>query len=69
MNPLDFYLWGHVKSIVNRNAPNNIADLRQRIIHGFEEIRRDSNFQRVQNSFDRRIRACIAESGHFKHLI
>ncbi|KMQ82561.1 transposable element tc3 transposase, partial [Lasius niger] len=41
INPLDFYLWGHVKSIVYRNAPNNIADLRQRIIHGFEEIRRD----------------------------
>ena len=54
-----------------RNAPNNIADLRQRIIHGFEEIRRDPNvFQRVRNSFDRRIRACIrAEGGHFEHLI
>jgi len=34
MNPLD-YLWGHVKSIVYKNAPNNIADLRQRIIRGF----------------------------------
>ncbi|KYM96999.1 hypothetical protein ALC62_12323 [Cyphomyrmex costatus] len=72
INPLDFYLWGHVKSLVYRNAPNNIADLRQRIIHGFEEIRRDppTVFQRVQNSFDGRIRACIrAEGGHFEHFI
>ncbi|EZA62615.1 hypothetical protein X777_07429 [Ooceraea biroi] len=71
MNPLDFYLWGHVKSMVYRNAPNNIADLRQRIIHGFEDIRRDPNvFQRVRDSFDRRIRACIrAEGGHFEHFL
>ncbi|KYQ51458.1 hypothetical protein ALC60_09456 [Trachymyrmex zeteki] len=46
-------------------------DLRQRIIYGFEEIRRDPTvFQRVRNSFDRRIRVCIrAEGGHFEHLI
>lgn len=70
INPLDFYLWGYVKSIVYRNALNNIADLKQRIIHGFEEIRRDPNvFQRVRNSFDRRITACIrAEGDHFEHL-
>jgi len=68
MNPLDFYLWGHVKSIVYKNAPNNIADLRQRIIRGFREIRTDPNVcHRVRNSFDRRIRACIrAEGGHFE---
>ncbi|KYN07198.1 hypothetical protein ALC62_01864, partial [Cyphomyrmex costatus] len=66
-----FYLWGHVKSLVYRNAPNNIANLRQRIIHGSEEIRRDPIvFQRVRNSFDRRIRACIrAEGSYFKHFI
>jgi len=59
MNPLDFYLWGHVKSIVYKNAPNNIADLRQRIIRGFREIRTDPNVcHRVRNSFDRRIRTC-----------
>ncbi|KYM96625.1 hypothetical protein ALC62_12672 [Cyphomyrmex costatus] len=71
MNPLDFYLWGHVKSIVYTNAPNNIVDLRHRIIRAFQEIRTDPHvFQRVRNSFDRRIRACIrAEDGHFEHLI
>jgi len=71
MNPLDFYLWGHVKSIVYKNAPNNIADLRQRIIRRFREIRTNPNVcHRVRNSFDRRIRAYIrAEGGHFEHLI
>jgi len=33
-------IWIHpyVKSIVYKNASNNIADLRQRIIRGFREI-------------------------------
>jgi len=60
----------YVKSIVYKNAPDNIADLRQRIIRGFREIRTDPNVcHRVRNSFDRRIRSCIrAEGGHFKHI-
>jgi len=60
----------YVKSIVYKNAPNNIADLRQRINRGFREIRTDPNVcHRVRNSFDRRIKACIrAEGGHFKHI-
>jgi len=64
-------LRARVQAIVYKNVPNNIADLRQRIIREFREIRTDSNFcHRVRNSFDKRIRACIrAEGGHFEHLI
>lgn len=35
LNPLDFYLWGHVKQIVYSRPIDNINDLRQRIEDGF----------------------------------
>jgi hypothetical protein len=64
-------LRARVQAIVYKYAPNNIADLRQRIIRGFQEIRTDLNVShRVRNSFDRRMRAYIrAEGDHFEHLI
>lgn len=33
LTPLDFFLWGHLKSRVYKNRPNNLEDLMERIRH------------------------------------
>ena len=71
LNPLDFYLWGHLKSVVYKTPVENELDLRNRITNGFEEIRnRPVILSRVRDSMRRRLDACIlAEGGHFQQFI
>ena len=38
-NPLDFHLWGHLKSIVYATSIENAETLRNRIEQGFRQIR------------------------------
>jgi hypothetical protein len=38
LNLLDFYLWGHLKSIVHAMAVNDVVELEQRIEDGCELI-------------------------------
>lgn len=71
INPLDFYLWGHLKSIVYKTPVENPEVLRNRIIDAFEAIRnRPDILTRVRDSMQRRLDACIlAEGGHFEQFI
>lgn len=71
LNPLDFYLWGHVKQIVYSRPIDNINDLRQRIEDGFNEIRNTPGIcERVRGSLQRRAESCIlAEGDHFEYLL
>ena len=39
LNPLDFHLWGHLKSIVYATSIENAEMLRNRIEQGFRQIR------------------------------
>ena len=39
LNPLDFYLWGHLKSIVYATSIENAEILRNRIEQSFRQIR------------------------------
>ena len=39
LNPLDFHLWGHLKSIVHATWIENAEVLRNRIEQGFRQIR------------------------------
>lgn len=70
-NPLDFYLWGHLKDLVYRAPIPTVQVLRERIEHSFQIIRNTPGiFERVRQSMIRRCGACIeARGGHFEHLI
>ncbi|KMQ82698.1 hypothetical protein RF55_22113 [Lasius niger] len=39
LNPLDYYLWGHLKSIVYKTSIDNVEIFRQRVEDGCREIR------------------------------
>jgi hypothetical protein len=72
LNPLDFFLWGHLKSLIYTAAPiQNQEDLRNRIVAGCETIRNTPGiFERVRQSMRRRAEACImAAGGHFQQLL
>ena len=71
LNPLDFFLWGHLKSIVYATPVENVEDLSNRIIAGCNSIRNDPGiFERVRHSMRRRLDSCIrAGGGHFQQFL
>ena len=71
LNPLDFYFWGHLKSLVYSTPINNVEDLRQRIIDCCNSIKQKPGiFERVRQSMRRRLECCIQiQGGHFEQLL
>lgn len=71
MNPLDFFLWGHCKSLVYSRPVVSIEDLRDRIQQAFQDIRGTLGIlDRVNISLHRRMEACVlVNGGHFEQLI
>lgn len=69
LNPLDFYLWGHLKTLVYNSQIDTVDELRLKILNGIETIRQTPGiFERVRQSFRRRLDACIENNGgHFEH--
>lgn len=71
LNPLDFYLWGHLKNIVYSRPVANVEILRQRVEEGFQQIQQTPGiWERVRQSMMRRLEACVRANGsHFEHLL
>src|SRR6195952_3782061 len=71
MNPLDFCVWGYVKSLVYTTPVENVDDLRNRIVDGCNTIRNNPGiFWRIRASLRRREHACIrANGGHFEQFL
>lgn len=71
LNPLDFCIWGHLKTLVYKNPVEDVEDLRNRIIASCRTIQETPGiFDRIRESMRRRLHSCIvAGGGHFQHLI
>ncbi|KAJ4438886.1 hypothetical protein ANN_14840 [Periplaneta americana] len=71
LNPLDFYLWGHLKSLVYSSPVPDLESLRNRIVACSEDIRNTPGvWDRVRRSMRHRCEVCIqAGGGHFEHLL
>lgn len=71
LNPLDFCIWGFLKTLVYVTPVENVEDLRGRIIASCDTIRNTPGlFQNIRNSMRRRVESCIvAHGGHFQHLL
>jgi hypothetical protein len=71
LNPLDFYLWGHLKTLVYSSPIDTIEELCLKISNGIETIKQTPGvFERVRNSMRRRLNACILNNGgHFEHQL
>lgn len=71
LNSLDFFLWGHVKSLVYTTPINTLEELQERIVTAFETIRNTPGIlQRVRESMRRRAEACLfSQGGHFQQFL
>lgn len=69
LTPLDFFYWGHIKEKVYRTKPQNIQDLRDRIIRAVNNIT-PVQMNNVLREFQERIHMCQEANGHrFENLI
>lgn len=62
LNPLDFYLWGHIKTSVYRTKPRNIDELKQRITDSVAAIPA-AHLHNAFREFEHRIRLIIVNNG------
>lgn len=71
INPLDFFFWGYLKSLVYTTPIETVDELRNRIEQACDIIRNTPEiFQRVRESLRRRVESCImANGGHFQQFI
>lgn len=71
LTPLDFYLWGTVKSQVYQTAVNTRQELVERITAVFENVRgRVEEVRSATRSVRKRCQICLeVNGGHFEHLI
>ncbi|KYN39183.1 hypothetical protein ALC56_06609 [Trachymyrmex septentrionalis] len=71
LNPLDYFLGGHLKSLVYTIPIDNKNDLRNRIVASCEAIRNTlGTFERVRQSLKRRLDGCIiTQGGYFQQSI
>ncbi|EZA49064.1 hypothetical protein X777_12801, partial [Ooceraea biroi] len=70
-NPLDFCIWGYLKSLVYSRPINNVDDLRHRVEDVCQAILQiPGTFERIRVSFLRRCEVCVQiEGGHVEHLL
>lgn len=69
LNPLDFYLWGHLKSLVYRQRYDNIVDLKEGIRAASRSVRHE-HCQRAIENFKKRVTKCLNVKGrHIEHLL
>ncbi|GBM48764.1 hypothetical protein AVEN_24952-1 [Araneus ventricosus] len=70
LNPLDFFFWGHKKSLVYETPVDSAEDFVQRIVVATDKINTTPGiFERVRQSFLRRCELCNDTRGrHFEHL-
>jgi hypothetical protein len=71
LNPLNFYLWGHLKTLVYAASVDKEEVLHHRIVETCQTIRNYPGiFERMRRSTMRSAEACIKfHGGHFEHLL
>lgn len=69
LTPLDFFLWGHLKSVVYDTEPQNLQDLQNRIVEACRSIRPETIRTVTSKNLRDRFEKCIEAGGRqFEHL-
>ncbi|KYQ59324.1 hypothetical protein ALC60_01634, partial [Trachymyrmex zeteki] len=69
LSPLDFFLWGHLKSKIYATQPTSLEGLRQRIINESHQII-PQMLQNVRQRFEQNLYYCMEVDGqHFEQLL
>ena len=69
LSPLDFFLWGYLKSRVYNPKPASLEELKLRISEEMKAIQ-PSVCHSVMENFAKRLRHCFArDGGHLEHVL
>lgn len=69
LNPLDFFLWGYLKSKVYVTKPHDLEDLKAKLRHEIRQIT-PQMLHNVKNGFYHRLGLCQDKNGaHFEHFL
>lgn len=63
LNPLDYFLWGYLKTVVYETQPRDIDDLKSRIRNACNSIRRHVLLRTVNGHLVKRFNLCIRVNG------
>jgi len=63
LTPLDYFLWGHLKTVVYANPPTNLIDLKQKIIAACNQLTEGQISSATNKEFLRRTEACLNYNG------
>jgi len=71
LTPLDYYLWGHMKTLVYETKVDSRPALRNRIFAAVDHIRNhpDNSASATQSLFNRAEKCIAAGGGHFEQLL
>uniref|UniRef100_H3AR58 Tc1-like transposase DDE domain-containing protein n=1 Tax=Latimeria chalumnae TaxID=7897 RepID=H3AR58_LATCH len=62
LSPLDYFLWGYVKTVVYLSKPQSLDELRARIMNAIHEITQQQ-LENVFNELENWIERCITKDG------
>jgi len=69
LTPLDFFLWGYLKSIVYKTRPADIDELKRRITAACQSISGEV-FRNVREECENRLYYCLQQNGqHFEQFL
>ena len=69
LTPMDYFLWGHLKSQVYRKNPKTIEDLKKAVRSAVRQVRPDTCRAAVESA-QRRAALCLEREGdHLEHII
>jgi len=63
LTPLDYFLWGHLKTVVYANPPTCLIDLKNKIIAACNQITKDQIISAINRKFLIRIECCLQHHG------
>ena len=71
LTPLDYFLWGHMKSLVYEEKCNTKEELVNRIFNAVQFIKnKPDELQKVTENIIQRAECCIhSDGGHFEQFI
>lgn len=71
LTPLDFFLWGRIKTLVYFEEATSAEDLKSRIVIAFETVKSDTEVLRtLKHQLRKRASLCIQQGGgHFESVL
>lgn len=71
LTPLDFFLWGRIKSLVYSSETTSVEELKSRIVAAFLKVKSETAvLNKLRDQLRKRALKCIEQGGgHFENVL